>query len=192
MNDEPCSSEKPNPGKLAESLKAIKSQKGLPPVHDWNPDFCGDIDMEIKRDGSWHYMGSPIARESMVKLFSTILRYDDDGKFYLVTPVEKVGIRVESAPFVVTQVKAEQGRLVFTTNVGDQVVLDEEHLLRMGKDASGHDLPFIRVRDRLDGLIHRNVYYQLLDLAVEKNSGKTTTLYLKSGGKEYYFSSYTN
>ena len=185
MNDDSRNS-KPDPGRLAENLKSISKKKGLPPVHDWNPDFCGDIDMEIKRDGSWHYMGSPIARESMVRLFSTILRHDDDGCFYLVTPVEKVRIRVELAPFVATQVEEVEDRLVFTTNVGDQVVLDEQHQLVMqGADATGELLPFIRVRDRLDALVHRNVYYQLLDQAIEKEEGGVTGFYLKSGGKEF-------
>lgn len=181
MSDQPY-----NPGRLAESLKPIQKQKGLPPVHEWNPDFCGDIDMEIQRDGRWFYMGSPIGRESMVRLFSTILRHDDDGCFYLVTPVEKVRIRVADAPFVVIAVEKEEDGLVFTTNVGDKVRLDSDHPLWVKEDdQTGEPSPYIRVRDRLDALIHRNVFYQLVDMAEEKKRDTTLELVIFSSGQEY-------
>ncbi|MRI34268.1 DUF1285 domain-containing protein [Endozoicomonas sp. OPT23] len=179
-------SDKPNPGKLAESLKIIKKSKGLPPVHDWNPDFCGDIDMEIKRDGSWHYMGSPIARESMVKLFSTILRHDADEKFYLVTPVEKVGIRVESTPFVITSFEQDDQGITFITNVGDSVRLDDTHPLLLNQsESSAEPVPCINIRDRLDACLHRNVYYQLIELAEERVRDKKTEFVLCSEGQEF-------
>lgn len=152
------------------NIEKIKPSTGLPPVHDWNPRFCGDMDMVIKRDGSWHYMNSPMGRASMVRLFSTILRHDEDGCFYLVTPVEKVRIQVEDAPFVAIVVDVEcAGReqvLTFRTNVGDEVRLDEEHPFRVDIEPSSEEpSPYIRVRDRLDALIHRNIFYQLVEMA---------------------------
>lgn len=161
-----------------EAQKAMKG-KGLPPVHLWNPDFCGDIDMEIRRDGSWTYMGTPISRMPMVKLFSTILRRDDDDKFYLVTPVEKVGIRVEDAPFIAVEVKQENNVLHFRTNLDDYVTLDKDHPLRVVHDGeTGEPRPYILVRDRLEALISRAVYYELADMVVEKDG----VLGLWSGG----------
>lgn len=148
-------------------------KKGLPPVHMWNPTFCGDIDMHINRDGSWDYMGSVISRPAMVKLFSTILRHDEDGKYYLVTPVEKVGIRVDDAPFVAVELRVEgEGRdqiLHFRTNVDDTVVLDGDHPLRIEFAPNGEPSPYILVRARLEALIGRSVYYQLADMVVEKD-----------------------
>jgi hypothetical protein len=178
MSDKPYS-----PGKLAESLKPLQKQKGLPPVHLWNPDFCGDIDMKICRDGSWLYMGSPIARESMVRLFSTILRHDDDDCFYLVTPVEKVRIQVEDAPFVAVSLDQEGSDLVFTTNVGDKVVLGEENRLWVNVDPDSQEpSPYLRVRDNLNALIHRNVFYQLIELAEEQEAEDGRELCVTSKG----------
>src|SRR6218665_3028615 len=99
--------------------------RGLPPVERWNPPFCGDIDMEIRADGTWFYMGTPIGRAPLVRLFSTVLRKDEDGKTYLVTPVERVGIRVVDAPFLAVEMNAsgegDAQVLTFRTNVGDVV-----------------------------------------------------------------------
>ncbi|WP_252180187.1 DUF1285 domain-containing protein [Endozoicomonas sp. 4G] len=181
MSDQPIS-----PGKLAESLKPLQKQRGLPPVHLWNPGFCGDIDMKICRNGGWLYMGSPIARESMVKLFSTILRHDDDGCFYLVTPVEKVRIQVEDAPFVAVSVERKGGGLTFTTNMGDEVILDQEHPLWVNVDPStGEPSPYIRVRAQLDALIHRNVFYQLIEMAEDKATEQGIELFIKSHGQTF-------
>src|SRR5690606_30609226 len=115
-----------------------RQARGLPPVHKWNPPFCGDLDMRIARDGTWFYMGTPIGRERLVRLFSTVLRHDEDGKYYLVTPVEKVGITVDDAPFLAVAMKVEgQGReqqLTFTTNVGDEAAAGPDHPLRFELD----------------------------------------------------------
>ena len=187
------------PDLFAAEIKKAAGSKGLPPVHLWNPDFCGDIDMQIKRDGSWHYMGSPIARPAMVRLFSTILRHDEDGKYYLVTPVEKVGIRVDDAPFVAVEMRVEgegtHQTLHFRTNVDDITVANKNHPLHIIYDGGGASCasgggssrsvsdgspthqknkdtspsPYILVRDRLEALISRPVYYQLAELAVEKD-----------------------
>jgi len=124
-------------GKANDILAQIPKHKGLPPVHLWNPDFCGDIDMRIARDGTWYYLGTPIGRKPMVRLFSTIIRRDGDD-YFLITPVEKVGIRVDDAPFVAVtldvQGSGEQQVLSFTSNVEDQVEAGPENPLRVEID----------------------------------------------------------
>ena len=143
--------------------------KGLPPVHKWNPDFCGDIPMQIKANGQWMYMGTPIGRPALVKLFSSILRHDDDDCFYLITPVEKVRIVVDDAPFIATLVSkvVDDGVefLRFTTLTEDVVIVDDKHPLWVNYDEQGEPRPYIRVRDNLDALLHRNVFYQLVEWA---------------------------
>jgi hypothetical protein len=146
--------------------------KGLPPVHLWNPAFCGDIDMRIARDGTWFYLGTPIGRKPMVRLFSTIIRRDGDD-YFLVTPVEKVGIKVDDAPFVAVLMSVEGGGesqiLRFTTNVDDEVAAGVEHPLRVVIDPQTHEpSPYLHVRNNLEALVHRNVFYQLVDLAVTR------------------------
>ncbi len=158
-------------GKANDLLAQIpKSDKGLPPVHLWNPAFCGDIDMRIARDGTWYYLGTPIGRKPMVKLFSTIIRRDGDD-YFLITPVEKVGIKVDDAPFVAVTLQVEgQGqaqRLRFTTNVDEEVQAGVEHPMRFVIDPQTQEpAPYIHVRSNLDALIHRNVFYQLVELAL--------------------------
>ena len=169
--------------RLDEIIKQVGDQS-YPPVHLWNPEFCGDIDMVIKSDGSWFYMGTPITRERMVRLFSTILRKDADGKTYLVTPVEKVGITVEDAAFVITTMEVvgngEHASISFTTNIGDVLLLDEAHPLRVEiNPKSGEPRPYVLVRDRLEALICRSVFYELVDLAQEQDGN----LVIKSAGK---------
>lgn len=171
--------------RLDEIMKQVGDQS-YPPVHLWNPEFCGDIDMVIKSDGSWYYMGTPITRERMVRLFSTVLRKDDDGKTYLVTPVEKVGITVEDAHFVVTSLERAssdgQSAISFTTNVGDIIVLDEAHPLRVEiNKESKEPRPYVLVRGNLEALIGRSVFYELVDLAQEKDG----ELIIKSAGKTF-------
>jgi uncharacterized protein len=144
-------------------------KRGLPPVEKWNPPFCGDIDMEIRADGTWFYMGTPIGRAPLVRLFSTVLRRDEDGKTYLVTPVEKVGIRVVDAPFLAVemQVTEREGHqvLTFRTNVGDVVEAGEEHPLRFEIAGENRELkPYILVRGRLEALVSRAVMYDLVEL----------------------------
>ncbi|MEP5698342.1 MAG: DUF1285 domain-containing protein, partial [Sneathiella sp.] len=144
-----------------------------PPVHLWNPDFCGDLDMRIARDGTWFYMGSPIGRKPLVKLFSGVLRLDEDEKYYLVTPVEKIGITVDDAPFVAVEMFCEgEGKdqiLSFRTQVDDFVIADKEHPLRLSINADNDEpSPYIRVRSNLEALIVRSVFYDLVELAVEE------------------------
>lgn len=149
-------------------IGAIKAETGsMPPVDLWNPPFCGDIEMRIAQDGTWFFMNSPIGRKPLVKLFSSILRRDEDGKFYLVTPVEKCGIRVEDAPLVVIRMVAEgqgSGQIIrLVTQVDDEVTVDREHPLRFAEEAgSGGLKPYVQVRGRLEALVNRPTFYELV------------------------------
>ncbi len=160
-----------------------------PPVHLWNPPFCGQIDMQIARNGSWHYMGSPIPRPAMVKLFASILRREPDDSYVLVTPVETCGIRVDDAPFVAveaTVADAEAGGRViaFRTNVDDVVPLDAEHPLRVSVNpVTGEPSPYVLVRDRLEALLARPVYYQLVEMAEERILDGKSMLGVESAGQ---------
>lgn len=158
--------------------KADKDEQGLPPVEQWNPARHADIDMRIARDGTWHYEGSPIERERMVALFSTILLREGDD-YFLITPVEKLRIQVEDAPFVAGEVQQVDGKLVFTTNVGSHVVASAEHPIRVETDPqTGEPSPYITVRKNLDALIGRSAFYQLIDWGNEVDG----RLVVESGG----------
>ncbi|KUP92978.1 hypothetical protein TRIHO_21010 [Tritonibacter horizontis] len=157
----------PTPETLATRTKAA-TKGGLPPVHLWNPPFCGDLDMRIARDGTWYYLGTPIGRFELVKLFSSILKTEDD-RFFLVTPAEKVGITVDDAPFVavdfdVTGEGAAQ-RLTFVTQVGDKMTAGPDHRIRLEHDPeTGEPTPYIHVRAGLDALIDRKSFYRLVEI----------------------------
>jgi uncharacterized protein len=141
---------------------------GLPPVHLWNPPFCGDIDMRIASDGTWFYAGTPIGRPAMVRLFSTILRKDPE-RFVLVTPVERVGIAVDDAPFVAVEMLSEMTErgpaLRFRSNVDDWTTADAAHPIRFEREASGGLKPYILVRGGLWAKATRSVYLELVSLA---------------------------
>jgi hypothetical protein len=145
--------------------------KGLPPVHLWNPPFCGDIDMRIAADGTWFYMGTPIGRPALVRLFSTILKREG-GKHFLVTPVEKVGIRVDDAPFMAVEMRKEtdsRGRVLrFRSNVDDWVDCDSDHRLRFEAAADGGLTPYLHVRADLWAKVTRALYYDLVDMGEER------------------------
>lgn len=163
-----------------------EGRRGPPPVHLWNPPFCGDLDMEIRRDGTWFYLGTPIGREALVRLFASILKLED-GKYFLVTPVEKVGIRVVDAPFVAVDFTArgaeEAQMLTFTTNVGDTVTAGPDHAIRVSFDAGGEPSPYIHIRRGLEALIDRKSFYRLVDLAVTERRAGVDWLGLWSGGQ---------
>lgn len=161
--------------------------KGLPPVDRWNPPFCGDIDMEIRADGTWFYMGTPIGRQPLVRLFSTVLRKDDDGRTYLVTPVEKVGIRIADAPFVAVEMNRTEREseqvLTFRTNVGDVVEAGPEHQLRFVIHGENNELkPYLHVRGRLEALVSRAVMYDLVDLGETVTIDGVEMFAVRSGG----------
>ena len=153
----------PSAESLAQTARAVQ-KRGLPPVHLWNPPHCGQIDMRIARDGTWFYMGTPIGRMELVKLFSTILRKDDDG-YVLVTPVEKVGITVDDAPFVAVDFNSKGAGLEFETNVGDKIIAGPDHPIRVVRDAeTGEPSPYILVRAKLEALIDRKSFYRLVEI----------------------------
>ena len=145
---------------------------GRRPVERWNPDYCGEMDLVIKGDGSWWHEGSRITRKGLVELFASVLRKDADGRTYLVTPVEKLGIRVERAPFIAIRVDAkgegEAQRLFFTTNLDDVVEAGPDHPIRVETDPGTLEPdPYVLVRGRLEAAINRPVFYELVELAVE-------------------------
>lgn len=145
--------------------------RGLPPVHLWNPPFCGDIDMRIASDGTWYYLGTPIGRPALVRLFSTVLKREGDD-YFLVTPVEKVGIRVDDAPFMAVEMQIQgegsQRRLAFRINVDDWVDCDAGHALRFEQSADGGLTPYVHVRANLWAKVTRAVYYDLVELGEER------------------------
>ncbi len=156
--------------RLEDIAKQIsESEQKLPPVDQWSPPFRGDLDMRIDREGRWFYLGSEIKRKPLVKLFSSIL-LKENGDYFLVTPVEKFRIRVDVAPLVVVSLEtlepADQPVLVMTTQVGDRVVIDKHHPLWVEEDdATAEPRPFVLVRRNLAALVHRNVFYELVNLA---------------------------
>ncbi|MGH6763461.1 MAG: DUF1285 domain-containing protein [Phyllobacterium sp.] len=154
--------------------RATATEKGLPPVDRWNPDFCGDLDMEIRADGTWYYLGTPIGRKPLVRLFSTVLRKDADGKTYLVTPVEKVGIRVEDAHFIAVEMDVQGSGpsqvMTFRTNVGDVVEAGTGNPLRFEiEPETGGLKPYLLVRGRLEALLSRPVMYELVSHGEDMN-----------------------
>ncbi len=153
---------------------AVGGARGPAPVHLWNPPDCGDIDMRIAADGTWFYCGSPIGRLPLVKLFSSILR-KDGHRYVLVTPVEKVGIRVDDAPFLAVEMHVEQNggdsRLTFRTSVDDVVTVDEQHPLRFERGPSEGLKPYVLVRGDLWALVKRALFYDLVDLGTTERRG---------------------
>lgn len=160
-------SETPNPDDLAKTLSgAVK--RGPPPVHLWDPPFCGDLDIRISRSGQWFYLGSPIGRMPLVKLFSSVIRKDGDD-YFLVTPVEKIGITVDDAPFVAVDFDAvgsgPDQTLTFFTNVDDAAPAGPEHPIRVVRDPeTGEPSPYVLVRRNLEALIDRKSYYRLVEV----------------------------
>jgi len=169
-----------------EASNASPAGKGLPPVHLWNPPFCGDLDMRIASDGVWFYMGTPIGRPALVRLFSTILKREN-GKHFLVTPVEKVGIRVDDAPFLAVEMMEEgdesAGLLRFRTNVDDWVACDSAHRLRFEAGADGGLTPYLHVRADLWAKVTRAIYYDLVDIGEERMVDGRPMFGIVSGGE---------
>ena len=172
---------------LEKILDRINS-KSLPPLHLWNPELSGDMDMRIAADGNWYHQGSIIQRKRLVKLFSTILRIEEKD-YFLVTPVEKFRIQVDDMPFITTlvdKIDADQQTIMFTTNVDDQVIVNDEHEIRVDIDpVSDEPRPYLHVRDGLYALIHRNAFYQLVEWAVKKKIDGANSLVIDSQGKSF-------
>ena len=177
---------KPTVESLAQAAQK-EGKRGLPPVHLWNPPFCGDLDMRIARDGTWFYLGTPIGRAPLVRLFSTILRKDGDD-YFLVTPVEKVGITVDDAPFVAVDFEVsgsgQSQTLTFENNVGDFFAAGPDHPIRVERDAdTGEPSPYVLVRTNLEALIDRKSFYRLVDIGTHSDVEGTSWFGLWSGGQ---------
>lgn len=159
-------------------------KRPLPPVEKWSPAYCGELDLVIRRDGLWVHEGTPIGRAPLVRLFSTVLRREDD-RYFLVTPAEKLGIRVEDAPFLAVAMRREDGpegaRLIFTTNVGDEVVAGPGHPIEM-RDRDEGRAPYINVRAGLDARIARSVWYDLVAIGETRETGGETLFGVASRG----------
>ncbi|WP_269580576.1 DUF1285 domain-containing protein [Roseibium sp. Sym1] len=174
-------------------LQALMSRadaggKAPPPVEKWNPPFCGDLDIRIARDGTWYYLGSPIGRLPLVKLFASVLRKDEDGRHYLVTPVEKIGITVEDAPLLAVEMavegEAENRQITLRTNLGDLVQAGRDHPIRFEKEPdSGGLKPYVHVRGRLEALFTRALMYQLAELMEERGKEDGSETGIWSGGQ---------
>jgi hypothetical protein len=163
--------------------------KGPPPVHLWNPPFCGDLDMRIATDGTWYYLKTPIGRPALVNLFASVLKREGD-KYFLVTPVEKIGITVDDAPFLAVEMRAEDGEggrvLHFRTNVDDWVACGPGHTLRFEPEPDTGGLkPYLHVRSDLWAKVTRSVFFELVDLGEERNVAGVEMFGVVSGGEFY-------
>lgn len=184
----------PHPDDLAKTLSAIaggKGKKGPPPVHLWNPPFCGDLDIRIARDGLWYYLGTPIGRMPLVKLFASVLRKDGDD-YFLVTPVEKIGITVDDAPFVAVDFTATgEGAdqvLTFVTNVDDEATAGPDHPIRVVRDPeTGEPSPYVNIRRNLEALIDRKSYYRLVEVGAVEEVDGVEMFGVWSGGEFFGF-----
>ncbi|MBA3326517.1 MAG: DUF1285 domain-containing protein [Rhodobacteraceae bacterium] len=180
----------PSADSLAAAARAARA-KGPPPVHLWNPPYCGDLDIRIARDGTWFYLGTPIGRKPLVRLFSSILKRED-ARYFLVTPVEKVGIVVDDAPFVAVDFEVEGAgrdqRITFTTQVEDTVAAGPDHPIRVDRDpTTGEPAPYVHVRAGLDALIDRKSFYRLVDLGTEEVVAGERQFGVRSGGAFFPF-----
>ena len=162
-------------GSAASLLQAARAhagedegKRGAPPVHLWDPPYCGEIDILIRRDGTWIHEGTPIGRPGLVRLFASILKREGDRHF-LVTPVEKVGIRVEDAPFLAVDFEVADRAITFATNVGDTVTAGPGHPIRVEMAADGAPSPYVEVRRGLEALIDRKSFYRLVELGEERH-----------------------
>ena len=168
-------------------LEAQKNTGELPPVEKWNPPLCENVNMKIARDGKWYFMNSLISREKMVNLFSSVIRFDDDGYYYLVTPHEKIKLEVEDKPFVITTYSKETVKgidtYLFKTNVGEIVPLNDRHPMRIELSNTNEPSPYVLVRKNLEALLSRNVFYQLVEEA--EMDDKKKELFLMSSNYRF-------
>lgn len=167
--------------------RQLGNENKHPPVEKWNPPFCGDMDIRIKADGLWHYMGTPIGRMPLVKLFASVLT-KQNGEYFLVTPVEKVRIQVEDAPFIVNQWRmehTEQGQsVIFTTNVGDEFLLSNDNALVLPQTEQSAPL-YLNIHRSMQAAVHRNVYYQLVEIAESIETDGQESWVIQSGGQTF-------
>jgi uncharacterized protein len=171
--------------RLVEAIGSEPARKGLPPVERWNPAYCGEIDMRIAQDGTWHYMGTPINRPALVRMFSTVLRKDPE-RYVLVTPVERVGIAVEDAPFLAVEMavvgESENRQIAFRTNVDDLAQVGPDHPLRFEHDATGGVKPYVRIRGDLWARATRSLAFDLIAMGEEREIAGAAIFGIKAGG----------
>ena len=166
---------------FAELLNSVNSiEEKYPPVHLWNPDLCEGVEMRIDREGNWFYQGSIIGRDNLKILFSKILKFEN-GKYYLVTPVEKVPVTVDLAPYMIVdyEVDLDHKNIILKTNLDLSIPLDKDHQLELKKIGDEH-IPFVHVRNNIEGFISRSVYYSLIEIALKQDNGSSDQLTLKS------------
>jgi uncharacterized protein len=166
---------------FAELLQSVNSiDEKYPPVHLWNPDLCEGVEMKIDREGNWFYQGSIIGRDKLKILFSRILKLEE-GKYFLVTPVEKIPVIVDLAPYMVVdyEVDLDHKNIILKTNLDLSIQLDKDHQLELKKIGDEH-IPFVHVRNNIEGFISRSVYYSLIEIALKQDNGSSDQLTLKS------------
>lgn len=176
---------------LSKEITAVSST-GAPPVDRWNPDYCGEIDLRIKRDGTWLYGGTPIGRPALVKLFSSVL-WQENGQYFLKTPVEKMAIQVDDVPFHIVHLDVfnQEGSAVlrFVTQTGDEIVAGNEHPIRVVQDPiTGEPSPYLLIRFGMEGLISRSVFYQLVELAQCEREAGRERWWIESQGARFVLS----
>ena len=164
--------------KLLNSVNSIKEE--FPPVHLWNPELCQGVEMKIDREGNWFYQGSIIDRKKLKVLFSRILKLEN-SKYFLVTPVEKVAVKVDLAPYMIVDYEVDDNKtkIILKTNLDLSIPLDKEHQLEL-KKIGNENIPFVYVRDGIEGFISRSVYYSLIDIALSQENDSSDELILKS------------
>lgn len=168
---------------LLQSVNSIEEK--YPPVHLWNPDLCEGVEMKIDREGNWFYQGSIIGRDKLKILFSRILKFED-GNYYLVTPVEKVLVKVDLAPYMIIdyEVDSDHENIILKTNLDLSIPLNKEHKLEVKKIGDEH-IPFVHVRNNIEGFISRSVYYALIEIALKQDNASSDQLTLKSFASEF-------
>ena len=163
---------------LLQSVNSIEEK--YPPVHLWNPDLCEGVEMKIDREGNWFYQGSIIGRDKLKILFSRILKLEE-GKYFLVTPIEKVPVTVDLAPYMIVdyEVDSDHKNIILITNLDLSIPLDKDHILEL-KNIGDEQIPFVHVRNNIEGFISRSVYYSLIEIALNQDNGSSDQLILKS------------
>ena len=171
---------------FSELLQSVNSiEEKYPPVHLWNPDLCEGVEMKIDREGNWFYQDSIIGRDKLKILFSRILKLEE-GKYFLVTPVEKVPVTVDLAPYMVVdyEVDSDHKNIILKTNLDLSIPLDNDHRLEL-KNIGDEQIPFVHVRNNIEGFISRSVYYSLIEIALNQDNGSSNHLILKSFDCEF-------
>ena len=163
---------------LLQSVNSIEEK--YPPVHLWNPDLCEGVEMKIDREGNWFYQGSIIGRDKLKILFSRILKLEE-GKYFLVTPVEKIPVTVDLAPYMIVdyEVDLDHKNIILKTNLNLSIPLDKDHNLEL-RNIGDEQIPFVHVRNNIEGFISRSVYYSLIEIALNQDNGSSNQLTLKS------------